>query len=119
MGVQEMVHSVAERVASVATVNTVFGDPKILNGRAIIPIAMVAGGFGAGGESLEDSEATSRTNGGGGGGYGVRPIAILEVSDSGTRLIPVMDTTKIVLAGIGLLGGFIWTVARICRSKRR
>ena len=119
MGVQEMVQSVADRVSSVATVNTVFGEPKVLNGRAVIPVAIVAGGFGAGGESVDDVTDISRTDGGGGGGYAIRPIAVIEVTDSGTRLIPILDTTRLLLAGIGLLGGIVWTIARVCRSHRR
>lgn len=119
MGVQEMVHSVAERVASVATVNTVFGEAKVLNGKAIIPVAVVAGGFGAGGESTQDDDCAGRTDGGGGGGYAVRPIAILEVTESRTRLIPVLDATKILLAGIALASGIMWSVTKMCCKKHR
>lgn len=123
MSVQEMVKGIADRVASSATVNTVFGEPRVLHNKAIIPIAMVAGGFGAGGSTFsvpaEEGDEHNETGGGGGGGYGIRPIAVLEVTDAETRLIPVLDTTRIVLAGMGLLGGMVWAIARMCKARRR
>lgn len=127
MDVQEMVKGITDRVASIATVNTVFGEARVMHDRAIIPIAVVAGGFGAGGDShihtaspMNEVETEgSIISGGGGGGYAIRPIALLEVTEGHTRLIPVLDTTRIILASMGLVGGVMWAIARICKSRHR
>jgi uncharacterized spore protein YtfJ len=116
MPIQDIINAVSDRIGAVATVNTAFGEPRVMDHKAIIPVAMVVGGFGAGGGEGKmpgDEESSTEGNGGGGGGgFGIRPLAVLEVSDHGTRIIPVLDYTKIILAGIGLIGGFMWMMAR-------
>lgn len=108
MAVQEMMDKISDRVSSVATVNTVFGEARVMNNKAVIPVALVAGGFGAGGGEGKmpgDDGEQEGYGGGGGGGFSIRPLAVLEVTEDRTRLIPVLDLTKIILAGIGLIGG--------------
>lgn len=125
MAVQDMINAVSERVGKVATVNTVFGEPRVMDGRSIIPVALVTGGFGAGGgegkmPSGDGGQPQQEgTGGGGGGGFVVRPLAVLEVTHQQTKLIPVLDMTKIILAGIGLLGGSLWIIGKAMKSRRR
>jgi uncharacterized spore protein YtfJ len=89
-----------------------------MNNRALIPVAMISGGFGAGaGEGNmpgNDETAQSGSGGGGGGGgcFNVRPLAVLEVTDAGTKFIPIMDMTKITLALFGLISGALWMAAK-------
>ena len=125
MAVQDMLNGISDKIGGIANVNTVFGEPRVLNNRAIIPVALVAGGFGVGGNegSLPPSEGETGEQtfsaGGSGGGFAVRPLAFLEVTDQQTKLIPVLDMTKIILAGMGLLGGMIWAISKSCRARRR
>lgn len=117
MAIQDMLKSVSDNIGTRATVNTVFGEPRVMDGRALIPIAMVAGGFGAGGgegkrPSLEEGTQEEGSGGGGGGGFAVRPLAVLEVADGQTKLIPILDMTKVILAGIGILGTALFMLSR-------
>jgi hypothetical protein len=45
--------------------------------------------------------------GGGGGGARSRPVAVIEVTESETIVRPIVDETKVALAGIALAG---WTI---------
>ncbi|MHB1001664.1 MAG: spore germination protein GerW family protein [Armatimonadota bacterium] len=118
MAVQDMLQSITDKIGGVANVDTVFGEAKVMNNRAIIPIAAVTGGFGAGGgegkmpATIEGAVQQEGSGGGGGGGFMVRPLAILEVTDTNTRLIPILDMTKVILASLGLVGSIIWVFAK-------
>ena len=122
MAVQDIVKNISDRIGSVATVNTAFGEPRVMEHRALIPVALVVGGFGGGGgegkmAAGEDGQPQEGSGGGGGGGFAVRPLAVLEVTDQQTRIIPILDLTKIILASMGLLGGMLFMIARR-RGKR-
>jgi uncharacterized spore protein YtfJ len=122
MAVHEIFKSITERLGGAATVDTVFGAPHVLHNRAIIPVALVIGGFAAGGaESApppKEEAESHRTCGGGTGGFVVRPLAFIDVSDEGAKLVPIIDTTKLLLASLGLLGGTLVLVSRLMRRKR-
>lgn len=124
MAIQEMLQDIADKMTAIATVNTVFGDARVMNGRAIIPVAFVTGGFGGGGgegkaTAEENEPAQEGSGGGGGGGFNVRPLAVLEVTDGGTRLIPIFDYTKIILAGMGFVGGMFWAIGKMKARNHR
>lgn len=125
MAIQDMIKSVSDNVGHVATVNTVFGEPRVMDHRALIPVALVTGGFGAGGgegkmPSADGQPVQEGSGGGGGGGFIVRPLAVLEVSEDQTRLIPILDMTKIIMAGFGILGAALFVLGRsMGRSERK
>lgn len=120
MAVVDVLKNISDRVSGIASVNTVFGEPRVLNNRAIIPVGLVTGGFGAGGgEGKQPAGEQGMEEGsgvGGGGGFSVRPLAVLEVTDEQTRLIPILDMTKIIMAGFGIVAGIIFMKAK---SNRR
>lgn len=110
MGAQALLHTIAERLHSTATVKSVFGDPIQAHGRIVVPIARVAYGFGAGFGSGPSShgEHTRNLGEGGGGGGGVRaiPAGALEITASKTRFIPFHDYSWMAAAlGVGILAG--------------
>jgi uncharacterized spore protein YtfJ len=112
------------RIDEKASVRTVFGDPIQQNGRVIIPVAKVAYGFGFGGgrnAEKEPQEEESSEGAGGGGGVSVRPVAILEITEEETRIRPIVDVTRVALAGMVLLAWNIfwvtYTIRRAARSK--
>lgn len=117
MAVQDMLKNISDRIGTIATVNTVFGEPRVMNNRGIIPIALVMGGFGAGGgegkRPAGEQGEEEGSGGGGGGGFAIRPLAVLEVTDEQTRLIPILDMTKIILASLGLIGGGLFIMAKL------
>lgn len=107
-----------------AGVRAVYGEPMEARGRTLVPVARVAYGFGFGGglrqrhEQEEDEEEEREQDEGGGGGAGLsaRPVAVVEVRDDGTRVIPVWDVNRLVLAGFLLVGWAVFWLGRR-RSK--
>ncbi|MCC7075792.1 MAG: hypothetical protein IT198_01575 [Acidimicrobiia bacterium] len=72
------------------------GDRTIITAASVSTWGGYGFGFGRGGRDADD--------GGGGGGIGGggegRPVAVIEVSDDGVRVRPVLDLTKIGLTVI-------------------
>jgi uncharacterized spore protein YtfJ len=102
----EDIFAAVEDMRDKANVNAVFGEPVQVADKAIIPVADIKYGFGLGfGEGAtasDDEEETepSGQGGGVGGGIAARPVAVLEISDMGVIVKPVMDEGRIALAGI-------------------
>ncbi len=123
MKTADMLKEFAERLGSSASVDTIFGDTRETQGKAIIPVASVQYVFGAGGgegstlSHDQEQEPASGSGGGGGGKVKVRPVAILEVTPEDTRVLPVTDYTR--LASIGLAGVFFWWIFRSFRRRNK
>ncbi len=115
---EEMLNRIGQ-VHDRASVKTVFGEPFQVNGRTIIPIAKVQYGFGFGvgrSKEKEKEEEESGEGGGGGAGVSIRPIAVLEITGQETKVKPVMDVTRLALAGMLLAA---WNVLWITYTIRR
>jgi uncharacterized spore protein YtfJ len=100
-----------------AGVKAVFGDPVELDGRKIIPVASVQYGFGMGGGTgpkKEEGEAPS--GGAGGAGARIEPIAVVEVVDGKTKVMPIVNVTR-----MAVIGAFVaaWGIFWITRTIRR
>ena len=119
---ERIVSDLVERIKSSARVEVVYGEPKEIGEKTIIPVAVVAYGFAAGaggGAGGPGGNGASASGGGGGGGAAVRvqPVGVLEVTAEDTRLVPVFDWTRIITTGITFLG--LWLVVRALRGGRR
>jgi len=106
-------------------VRLAFGESRQVGEKIIIPVASVAGGGGSGygtevRRSAKEGETTEISPGGAGGGRGsgfwVRPLAVVEVTPSETKVRPVVDSTRIVLAGIFLGGWNVFWIARMLQA---
>ncbi len=87
------------------SVSTVYGEPVSANGVTVIPVSKVSFGFGGGGGSgvaprgvsgetlAGNGDATLKTGSGSGGGMGgggtVEPLGYIEISDAGSRWVPL------------------------------
>ncbi len=119
-GLLDQLKQLAER----AGVRAVFGDPTLLHGRTFVPVAKVTYAFGFGGgrrqkheQEREQEEEREHDEGGGGGAALVaRPVAVLEVRDDGTRVLPVWDANRLALAALAVLAWSVFWLAR--RSGR-
>lgn len=115
-----------EEFLSTADVRVVYGEPIQHDDTVIIPTAEVLSGLGFGvgsgrGISAEQNPNTpSEGSGGGGGGGGrvlSRPVAVIVASPEGVRVEPVIDITKIALAGLTALGFMVGMMARMNSRK--
>ena len=107
MSIAHYFESIAERLHSSANVRTVYGEPVETQGKTVIPVSKVRYAFGGGparfGEDGVVEEAT-----GGGGAVQAEPIGVFEVTDAGTRYVPVENDKAVVVAAVvGFLVGVL------------
>lgn len=120
MSATELVSTIAERLTGAAQVNTVFGEPRVIGSKTIIPIAGAGIGFGAGaGKCKPEKEDACEGEGGGGGGGGAKPIAVLEVTEQETRVIPIIDMTKVILTSICVVGCTAGMIIKLIGRNRK
>ncbi len=124
---QNTLSEMLERIRATARVELVYGEERKVGDKILIPIAAVAYTFGAGagGGTAPASnghdgggEAPMGGSGGGGGGGAVRvqPVGVLEVDGDETRLVPILDWTRIITTGLTAFG--VWMVFRTIFRRR-
>ena len=117
---QRIVSELVERIKSSAKVEVVYGEPREIGEKTIIPVAVVAYGFGAGaggGGAGPSGDGAIGSGGGGGGGVRVHPVGVLEVTADETRLVPILDWTRIITTGLTFFG--LWMIVRALRGRRK
>ena len=119
---QRIVSELVERIKGSAKVEVVYGEPREIGEKTIIPVAVVAYGFGAGAGGRGagpsgDGAIGSGGGGGGGGGVRVHPVGVLEVTADETRLVPILDWTRIITTGLTFFG--LWMIVRALRGRRK
>ncbi len=97
----EFLKSVIERLKDSAGVKPVYGEAIAAHKKTIIPVARICYGFGGGGGKRVHAGEPNEGEGGG-GGVVANPVGVFEVTDEGTRFIPLHD--KRHLAGAALVG---------------
>jgi len=118
----EDIFKAIEDMRDKASVNAVYGEPVEVGEKTIIPVADIKYGFGLGyGEGPakkdEQEEPTGAGEGGGaGGGIAARPVAVLEITDEGVTVKPVIDEGRIALAGIFTGAWFIFWAAKTLKA---
>lgn len=118
----------ADRLFEAARPEAVYGEPVTAAGRTIIPAAEVLlvsifGGGGGFGPLAGAAEGTGGSGAGLGSGVGgaayARPVAVIIVDESGARVEPVVDATKLGLAALSVFGGALWLLGRALAAARR
>jgi uncharacterized spore protein YtfJ len=102
MADQHFLESLAERLRSTATVESVYGQPIHAEGRTIVPVARVGNGFGGGAADNNAKPEDGRPAAGNGGGGGVRavPAGVVELTRGGTRFVPIGIGRRLLAAGL-------------------
>jgi uncharacterized spore protein YtfJ len=127
--------SMLDRVLAAAHSSAVFSAPVEAAGHTVITASEVSagGGFGYGGGSTTQPEAASSRRpgaaeasgasaghgGGGGGGSMGRPVAVISISADGVSVQPVVDATKLAIAGITAWGAIAVLAVRMLTKARR
>jgi uncharacterized spore protein YtfJ len=124
-----------DKVSDNLSVRRAFGAAYEKDGTLIIPVALVAGGGGAGtartdrgnpaalpgsmpeGDATAHDPASQDPGGGDGGGFGglVMPTGVYVVRGDQVRWVPAVDVTIVVLASLSL----VWLLARPWTRRRR
>ncbi len=120
---EHIVSGLLERIKGSAKVEVIYGEPREIGEKTVIPIAAVAYGFGAGAGAGPGGPGGDGASGGSGGGCGgggavrVHPVGVLEVTVDETRLVPVLDWTRIITTGLTFFG--LWMIVRALRGRRK
>lgn len=113
MSAKELIGSAVEHLRTSASVKTVYGDPVVVDGKTIIPVARVAYGFGGGVGRKEKGDGHQPSEGEGAGGVvSAKPVGLVEISGEETKFVPFGQTKKLALAGLmgsglGLILGLV------------
>jgi uncharacterized spore protein YtfJ len=119
-----VVQTTMDEFLRAANVEAVYGAPIREGENIVIPAAEVLSiaGFGLGsGSGSQGAGEEENTGGGGGGGGGgrvlSRPVAAIVISPAGVRVEPIVDVTKIALAGLTTLGFMAAMLTRMRSTK--
>lgn len=132
----ERMFDVVEGLRETASADAAFGEPQEAEGRVFIPVAAVGTGFGmgfgqgtagAGEEEGEEGQAAeeaaedegglpSGEGGGAGGKAHSRPVAVIEVTPEETIIRPIIDESKVALAGVMLVGWVLFCMMVTLRA---
>ncbi len=105
------VERLLSRAAEDLSVRRAFGPAIERDGALIIPVAWVAGGGGGGAQGpqaqvpqAEGLKAEEGNGSGAGGGFGgvTWPLGVYVIKEGRVRWVPVVDATRIALAGLGI-----------------
>jgi len=113
MEVQAILQQISENLMNKASVNTVFGEPVVVEGKKVIPVAKVGCGFGGGGGGMNKRESTQdgrpqAGGGGGGGGFRAVPVGVVEITPNTTRFIRFGSNRRLIGAvALGILMGMV------------
>ena len=118
------IQTTMDKFLSAANVEAVYGPPIQEGEHTVIPAAEVLSiaGFGLGsGSGPQGPDEDERPGGGAGGGGGgqvlSRPVAAIIISPAGVRVEPIVDVTKIALAGLTTLGFMAAMLSRMRSTK--
>jgi uncharacterized spore protein YtfJ len=124
MVVQDLIRNISDRLSTTSNVNAVFGEPKTVGNKTIIPVAAIGVGFGAGGgegkkaKEGEENPSQEGAGGGGGGGGAAKPLAVVEITEDSTKVIPVVDVTRIVVASLMFATAATLMITKLFDRKR-
>jgi len=129
---------VFEKIFAAAQPGAVYGEPIVSGQYTLITASEVAagGGFGYGrgfgpvrgaaagsvptGATAESRAEVAQAGGGGGGGGGGamgRPVAIIVIGPDGVKVKPVVDATKLAIAGVTAMAAMVAVMRRMRRFR--
>ncbi len=117
MSQEELVTSIADRLRASGDAKVVFGEPQVLEGKTIVPVASVVYGFG-GGSGKGGGPQGDGSGSGGGGGLRVHPLGVLEITPDSTRFVPVVNATRLAMMGICASVCVVWMLTRAFRKRK-
>ena len=99
---EQSVEKIVSRLLDTAKVDAVFGQPVERGNATVIPCSEVSVGFGFGFGGGPVDERGNQPGGGVGAGGNARgrPIAAIVITQDSVRVEPIMDLTKVALAGM-------------------
>ena len=117
------VKQLIREVGKDTNVHTIFGEPEILEGKAIIPVAEVkyggGGGFGTGQAPGEEEELETGRGAGVGFGVQAKPMGTIEITADTTRWRPIMDWSRLAVVWSVISGMLVLMLVGMLVGKER
>ncbi len=109
-----------DSLMAAAQPGAVFSAPVTSTGYTVITASEITagGGFGFGGALGPGNEGTGGSGAGGGGGSNGRPVAVIIISADGVEIKPVLDITKLAIAGITAWGAMAVMIQRVFSKSK-
>lgn len=110
MTTKELIDSAVDHLKASASVKTVYGEPVVVEGKTVIPVAKVAYGFGSGKGKGPESKGEGE---GVGGGVAAKPVGVVEIDKGVTTFVPIAPkktafVAAVIASGIGLGLGYFF-----------
>ena len=111
-----------EKTRETAKWEAAFGQPQVVEGRTLIPVAKVVHGFGLGfgrGSSPvtdEENAAQEGEGSGGGGGASATPLGVIVVTTQEVYYEPTVDLGKLWLARMAVAIVIAWQFLKTLRA---
>lgn len=111
-----------EQTRDAAQWKSAFGEPQVIEGKTIIPVAQVSYGFGLGfgrgdgAQEEEDGPSAGGEGGGGGGGASSKPLGVIVVTPDEVYFEQTQDESKIAMAGIAMSAFAIFQITKTLRA---
>lgn len=124
---------VLAKIYAAAQPGAVYSEPVTAGNYTVITASeiMAAGGFGSGlgfgpspASSLEETaqpqiQQPGGSGIGGGGTSTGRPVAVISIGPDGVTVQPIVDITKIALAGVAIWGTMLMLLGRMLKTRKR
>ena len=109
-----------EKMVDALGVGAVFGEPIREGGVTVVPVAEVRYAFGYGyGSGRDRGEEAEGSGGGSGAGGRASAKGYVRISADGVRFEPVLDVTRLALAGIAFAAWSVFWIGRTMRAVGR
>ena len=133
----EVIYRQIEKALDRVSIKTAFGKPIQQGEVTVIPVARVTVGFGYGygtggpattppedADDEADEPAAAGQPGaaggvGGGGGGGATPLGYIQFDAHGAHFEPIMDISRMGLAGIAMVAWSVFWIAAAARSRAK
>ena len=111
---ERVIDGVLNRVLPHVDARTIYGEPIVRGDLTIVPVGRVSYrfGFGGGGGKGGAQGEGEGSGGGGGGSLEVIPVGYIEMGTE-ARFVPVIDRTKIALAGLRVIAPMAASIAEV------
>lgn len=115
--ISEILDASLANLKQLVDVNTIIGEPMVVDGTTIIPVSKVSFGFATGGSELPTQKPNTPFGGGSGGGVSISPLGFLVVSGGEVKLLQMQTADNTADRVVNMVPGVIDKVSGILSKK--
>ncbi|MDE5946236.1 MAG: GerW family sporulation protein [Oscillospiraceae bacterium] len=117
--INEMMGITMEKVKEMVDINSIIGEPIVINDKiTIIPISKVSFGFASGGSDLPSKLSRDLFGGGAGAGVSIKPEGFLVINDGDVKMINAPASSDPVSTVINSVPSIFNKVNDIFKKKK-